>query len=127
MTLTSEIETGDAGTTMERATMQQTVDVVLNRRPLPLLGRLPLLLLALLGTLDSTNLRARAGVLKPLLQLLQPSVDNRLADQRRTPAAHAIDREWVSETLIRETSRSSREWGVLTELLGGQIGDIPTW
>ena len=127
MTLTSEIETGDAGTTMERATMQQTVDVVLNRRPLPLLGRLPLLLLALLGTLDSTNLRARAGVLKPLLQLLQPSVDNLLADQRRTPAAHAIDREWVSETLIRETSRSSREWGVLTELLGGQIGDIPTW
>ena len=127
MTLTSEIETGDAGTTMERATMQQTVDLVLNRRPLPLLGRLPLLLLALLGTLDSTNLRARAGVLKPLLQLLQPSVDNRLADQRRTPAAHAIDREWVSETLIRETSHSGREWGVLTELLGGQIGDIPTW
>ena len=84
-------------------------------------------LLALLGTLDSTNLRNRAGVLKPLLQLLQPSVDNRLADQRRTPAAQAIDREWVSETLIRETSRSGQEWSMLTELLGGQIGDIPTW
>lgn len=80
--------------------------VVLNRRHLPLLGRLPLVLLALLRTLDRTNLRTRAGVLKPLLQLLQPSVDNRLADQCRTPAAQAIDREWVSETLIRETSRS---------------------
>ena len=101
--------------------------VVLNRRHLPLLGRLPLVLLALLRTLDRTNLRTRAGVLKPLLQLLQPSVDNRLADQCRTPAAQAIDREWVSETLIRETSRSGREWGMLRELLGGQIGDIPTW
>ena len=110
-----------------RATKRQAVDVVLNYRHLPLLGRLPLVLLALLGTLDSTNLRTRAGVLKPLLQLLQPSVDNRQADQCRTPAAQAIDREWVSETLIRETSRSGREWGMLTELLGGQIGDIPTW
>ena len=112
---------------MERATMKQTVDVVLNRRPLPLLRRLPLVLLALLGTYDSVSLRARAGLLKPLLQLLQPSVENRLADQCRSLAAQAIDREWVSETLIRETSRSGREWGMLTELLGGQIGDIPTW
>ena len=87
-----------------RATKRQAVDVVLNHRHLPLLGRLPLVLLALLRTLDRTNLRTRAGVLKPLLQ---PSVDNRLADQCRTPAAQAIDREWVSETLIRETSRSS--------------------
>ena len=110
-----------------RATKRQAVDVVLNYRHLPLLGRRPLVLLALLGTLDSTNLRTRAGVMKPLLQLLQPSVDNRLADQRRTPAAQAIDREWVSETLIRETSRSGQEWSMLTELLGGQIGDIPTW
>ena len=128
---------------MERARMQQTVAVVLNRCPLPLLGRLPLVLLALLGTLDSANLRARAGVLTPLLQLLQPSVENRLADQCRSLAAQAIDREWVSkklvrqaveqpcrslarpvsECLIRETSRSGREWGVLTELLRGQIGD----
>lgn len=128
---------------MERATRKQTVDVVLNRRPLPLLGHLPLVLLAMLGTLDSANLRARAGVLKPLLQLLQPSVENRLADQCRSLAAQAIDREWVSEALvrqaveqpcrslarpvseclIRETSRSGREWGVLTELLRGQIGD----
>lgn len=119
------------------------MDVVLNRRPLPLLGRLPLLLLALLGTHDTTNLPARAGMLKPLLQLLQPSVENRLADQCKKLAAQAIDREWVSETLvrqaveqpcrslarpvseclIRETSRSGREWGVLTELLRGQIGD----
>ena len=92
-----------------RATKRQAVDVVLNHRHLPLLGRLSLVLLALLRTLDRTNLRTRAGVLKPLLQLLQllqPSVDNRQADQCRTPAAQAIDREWVSETLIRETSRS---------------------
>ena len=128
---------------MERATMKQTVDVVLNRRPLPLLRRLPLVLLALLGTLDSANLSARAGLLKPLLQLLQPSVENLLADQCRSLAAQAIDSEWVSEPLvrqaveqpcrslarpvseclIRETSRSGREWGVLTELLRGQIGD----
>ena len=119
------------------------MDVVLNRRPLPLLGRLPLVLLALLGTLDTTNLPARAGMFKPLLRLLQPSVENRLADQCRSLAAQAVDRKWSSETLVRqaveqpcrslarpvseclinETSRSGREWGVMTELLRGQIGD----
>ena len=123
--------------------MKQTVDVVFNRRPLPPLERLPLVLLAVLWTLDSTNLRTRAGVLKPLLQLLQPSVENRLADQCRSLAAQAVDRKWSSETLVRqaveqpcrslarpvseclinETSRSGGEWGVMTELLRGQIGD----
>ena len=77
---------------MERATMKQTVDVVLNRRHLPLLGRLPLVLLAVLWTLDSTNLRTRAGVLKPLLQLLQPSVDNRLSRSMQNPGG-ASDRQ----------------------------------
>jgi len=34
------------------------------------------MLLVVFGTLHSTNLRTQAGVLKPVLQLLQPTVDN---------------------------------------------------
>ena len=89
---------------------------------------------------------AMAGLFQPLIQLLQPRIERQLVSQCRQLAEQALDgvadeiapQSWlnsaveqpcrtlarpVSECLIRETSRSGRELGVLTELLRGKVGD----
>ena len=85
----------------------------------------------------------QAGLLQPLLQIMRPKLERQLADQCQQLAKQALNgaeldleplssmREQacqaiakpVSECLIRETSRSGRELGVLSELLSGRIGD----
>ena len=85
----------------------------------------------------------QAGLLQPLLQLMRPRLESQLADQCQQIAKQALrDAELdfeplssigeqpcqavakpVSECLIRETSRSGRELGVISELLSGRIGD----
>ena len=86
---------------------------------------------------------AQAGLLQPLLQLMRPKLESQLADQCQRLAKQTLrDAELdlepfssmgkqpcqalakpVSECLIRETSRSGRELGVISELLSGRIGD----
>ena len=85
----------------------------------------------------------QAGLLQPLLQLMRPRLESQLTDQCQQLAQQALrDAELdfeplssigeqpcqavakpVSECLIRETSRSGRELGVISELLSGRIGD----
>ena len=85
----------------------------------------------------------QAGLLQPLLQMMRPKLESELADQCQQLAKQALkDAELdlepltsmgeqpcqalakpVSECLIRETSRSGRELGVMSELLSGRIGD----
>mgnify|MGYP007116335709 FL=1 len=85
----------------------------------------------------------QAGLLQPLLQMMRPKLERQLADQcqqlaKRTLKGAELDLEPfismgkqpcqaiskpVSECLIRETSRSGRELGVISELLSGRIGD----
>ena len=85
----------------------------------------------------------QAGLLQPLLQMMRPKLESELADQCQQLAKQALkDAELdlepltsmgeqpcqalakpVSECLIRETSRSGRELGVISELLSGRIGD----
>ena len=92
------------------------------------------------------DLSARAGLLQPLLQLLQPKIERRLISECLQLAEQTLDdfapdiapgrllkraveqpcqtiARPVSHCLIRETSRSGRELGVLTELLEGRVGD----
>ena len=86
---------------------------------------------------------AQAGLLQPLLQMMRPKLENQLADQCEQLAKQALRNaeldleplsslgeqpckalaKPVSECLLRETSRSGRELGVLSELLSGRIGD----
>ena len=85
----------------------------------------------------------QAGLLQPLLQMMRPKLENQLADQCEQLAKQALRNaeldleplssmgeqpckalaKPVSECLLRETSRSGRELGVLSELLSGRIGD----
>ena len=81
-----------------------------------------------------------------MIQLLQPGIERQLVSECGQLAAQALDgsaseiapKSWVnsaveqpyrtlarpvSECLVRETSRSGRELGVLTELLRGRVGD----
>tara|TARA_B100001175_G_scaffold202701_1_gene172085 strand:+ start:112 stop:507 length:396 start_codon:yes stop_codon:yes gene_type:complete len=96
--------------------------------------------------MSSVHQTAKAGLFQPLIQLLQPRIERRLVSECRQLAEQALDgvaaeiapKSWlnstveepcrklarpVSECLIRETSRSGRELGVLTELLRGRVGD----
>ena len=105
-----------------------------------------LLLSPLLLEVSSEHQNAKAGLFQPLIQLLQPRIERQLVSQCRQLAEQALDgvadeiapKSWltsaveqpcrtlarpVSECLIRETSRSGRELGVLTELLRGKVGD----
>jgi len=79
----------------------------------------------------------QAGLLQPLLQMMRPKLESQLADQCQQLAKQALrDAELdlepisgiekqpcqalakpISECLIRETSRSGRELGVISELL----------
>ena len=85
----------------------------------------------------------QAGLLQPLLQMMRPKLENQLADQCQQLAKQALTNveldiepfsnlgeqpcqaiaKPVSECLLRETSRSGRELGVISELLAGRIGD----
>ena len=85
----------------------------------------------------------QAGLLQPLLQIMRPKLELELADQCHQLAKQALKgaeldlepfismgkqpcqaiAKPVSECLIRETSRSGRELGVISELLSGRIGD----
>ena len=85
----------------------------------------------------------QAGLLQPLLQIMRPKLELELADQCQHLAKQALKgaeldlepfrsmgeqpcqaiAKPVSECLIRETSRSGRELGVISELLSGRIGD----
>ena len=85
----------------------------------------------------------QAGLLQPLLQMMRPKLERELADQCEALAKQALQgaeldlepfssmgkqpcqalAKPVSECLIRETSRSGRELGVISELLSGGIGD----
>ena len=105
-----------------------------------------LLLSPLLLEMSSVHQTAKAGLFQPLIQLLQPQIERQLVSECRQLAEQALDgvaaeiapKSWlnnaveepcrklarpVSECLIRETSRSGRELGVLTELLRGRVGD----
>ena len=105
-----------------------------------------LLLSPLLLEVSSWHENAKAGLFQPLIQLLQPRIERQLVSECRQLAEQALDsvaaesapKNWlnstieqpcrtlarpVSECLVRETSRSGRELGVLTELLRGRVGD----
>ena len=105
-----------------------------------------LLLSPLLLGVSSGHENAKAGLFQPLIQLLQPRIERQLVSECLQLAEQALDgvadeiapKSWlnsaveqpcrtlarpVSECLIRETSRSGRELGVLTELLRGKVGD----
>lgn len=100
--------------------------------------------LATLLVLATATPPASAGLLEPVLRLMQPQVEQRLAKAcasalreahgdlgQSEPAplgpwlessCQALAKP-VSACLIREASRSSRELGVITELIRGQVGD----
>ena len=105
-----------------------------------------LLVSSLLIEFTAIDQSARAGLLQPLIQLLQPRIERRLISECRQlteqvlndfapdiASSRVLERAVeqpcrtiagpVSECLIRETSRSGRELGVLTELLEGRVGD----
>ena len=79
---------------------------------------------------------AQAGLLTPVLQLMRPQLETRLA-QACVEMAGGGDKELekslrdpcrqlagpTSRCLIEETDRSGRSLGVLTELIGGRVGD----
>ena len=108
-----------------------------------------LVLSSLLVEGSAMNRTARAGLLQPLVQLLQPRLERRLVSECRQLTVQALNdlapeiaagrslksaveqpcrtiARPVSRCLISETSRSGRELGVLTELLGGRVGDDAT-
>jgi hypothetical protein len=81
-------------------------------------------------------LEARAGLLTPLLQLMRPQLEERLARVCVTMASGGdkdLERSLqdpcrqlagpTSRCLIEETDRSGRSLGVLSDLLGGRFGD----
>ena len=85
----------------------------------------------------------QAGLLQPLLQMMRPKLERELSDQCQALAKQALQgaeldlepfssmgeqpcqaiAKPVSECWIRETSRSGRELGGISELLSGRIGD----
>jgi hypothetical protein len=84
---------------------------------------------------------ARAGLLAPILQMMRPRIESRLAEECRKlvsqQAGESLEPELnrlveqpcrslarpVSACLIRETSRTGRELGVISELVAGRVGD----
>ncbi|KZR86231.1 hypothetical protein [Synechococcus sp. MIT S9508] len=105
-----------------------------------------LLLSPLLLEVSSEHQNAKAGLFQPLIQLLQPRIERLLVSECRHLAEQTLDgvaaeiapksllktaveqpcrtlARPVSECLVRETSRSGRELGVLTEIVRGRVGD----
>lgn len=81
-------------------------------------------------------LEARAGLLTPLLQLMRPQLEERLARVCVTMASggdkdleHSLQdpcRQLAGPTsrcLVEETDRSGRSLGVLSDLIGGRFGE----
>ena len=105
-----------------------------------------LLLSPLLLGVSSGHENAKARLFQPLIQLLLPRIERQLVSECRQLAEQTLNdfapdiapgrllkraveqpcqtiARPVSHCLIRETSRSGRELGVLTELLEGRVGD----
>ena len=100
--------------------------------------------------INTLAVEAKAGLLTPLLQLMRPRVEQQLAgeceklikrgirsidpsdlplvelvadlDKAVRPPCRELARP-ASECLIREASRSGRELGIFSELIGGRVGD----
>lgn len=98
----------------------------------------PLLPLLLGGSWAATGLAAsaEAGVLRPLLELMQPRLETRLGQAcvrqlagADTNLAALVQKPCeamakpISRCLVDETDRSGRGFGVLSELLAGRFGD----
>lgn len=79
---------------------------------------------------------ASAGLLMPVLELMRPRLESRLADLCIQTASGGSARlgasledpcrklaKPTSRCLIEETNRTGRGLGVLTEMLGGRFGD----
>jgi hypothetical protein len=95
-----------------------------------------LVLLLVAGATAGPVAPARAGLLRPVLQLMRPQLESRLA-RVCVEAAAGDDPELrrslrdpcrklavpTSKCLIEETDRTGRGLGVLTEMLAGRFGD----
>jgi hypothetical protein len=95
-----------------------------------------ILVLLVAATAGWPHAPARAGLLRPVLQLIRPQLESRLATFCVETAA-GNDPELqrtlrdpcrklavpTSKCLIEETDRTGRGLGVLTEMLGGRFGD----
>ncbi|MEC8214784.1 MAG: hypothetical protein VX069_06920 [Cyanobacteriota bacterium] len=92
------------------------------------------LLLAGLGA--ATASPASAGLLRPVLDVIRPRLEERLKDECLKLVSSEVSAlqnlvndscqslaQPASVCLIEETSRSGRELGVVTELISGRIGD----
>jgi len=97
---------------------------------------LPPLLALAAAALVSAPAPAAASLLGPMLQLLRPQIEHRLAKVCVEAAAGGnpdLERTLVqpcrqlarptSQCLIEETDRTGRGLGVVTELLAGRFGD----
>lgn len=103
--------------------------------PFPRLLLTPLVALAT-AALMGAPAPAAASLLGPMLQLLRPQIENRLAKVCVEAAAGGnqdLERTLVrpcrqlarptSQCLVEETDRTGRGLGVITELLAGRFGD----
>lgn len=131
MTLTTSLERSDAAEIRINASLLATVIARSTRWPWALAT----------GLVLSNAGPTHAGLLAPILQMLRPRIESRLADECRKlvsqqggeALAPELDRlaeqpcrslaRPVSACLIRETSRTGRELGVISELLAGKVGD----
>jgi len=97
---------------------------------------LRLLLLLMAATAMLAPLPARAGLLRPVLLLLRPQLENQLTRVCvETASGGRADLEKTlldpcrklavptSKCLIEETDNSGRSLGVLTEMVSGRFGD----
>ncbi|MFN9661712.1 MAG: hypothetical protein ACK6BC_15335 [Cyanobacteriota bacterium] len=93
-------------------------------------------LLLISGMVVGMAAPASAGLLMPVLQLMRPQIESRLADicvQAASAGSPSLGASLqdpcrklaapTSRCLIEETDRSGRGLGVLTELVGGRFGD----
>lgn len=88
------------------------------------------------GLLVGMALPASAGLLMPVLQLMRPQLESRLAEicvQAASAGSPSLGSSLqdpcrklaapTSRCLIEETDRTGRGLGVLTEMVGGRFGD----
>lgn len=88
------------------------------------------------GLLVGLALPASAGLLMPVLQLMRPQLESRLAEicvQAASAGSPSLGSSLqdpcrklaapTSRCLIEETDRTGRGLGVLTEMVGGRFGD----
>ncbi|MEB3333867.1 MAG: hypothetical protein VKP70_02660 [Cyanobacteriota bacterium] len=88
------------------------------------------------GILMGLSLPASAGLLMPMLQLMRPQLESRLAEvciQAASGGSPTLGASLqdpcrklagpTSRCLIEETDRTGRGLGVLTELMAGRFGD----